>query len=92
MDIVSVAAPKRRRRRKQEVAMDQLTDPSTDPLFVAEEPIDQPAFVECVDTQSKGRDIGNWVYRPWNGRDHWQNKKTHRSLFDERAVRKARFE
>jgi hypothetical protein len=35
----------------------------------------------------KGKDYGDWEYRPWQGRDHWVHKKTGASTFDLRKVR-----
>lgn len=87
MDIVSVAAPKRRRRTKQDA------DPANGPMAIVEDPIDTPTYIN-VDAsepeQPKARDIGNWQYREWKGMPMWYNTKTHRSSFDERFVRKHR--
>lgn len=100
MDIVSVAVPKRRRRRKKESDMTDTafnpqfsidesedTNPAVDPPVIVETTIDQSAVVE---DKPISRDIGNWKHALWHGKDMWTNPRTHQTLFDEKKVRKLR--
>lgn len=89
--------PKRSRRRIK------IGD-EADPAFIAAEfevgdmPDTEPAEAEQETPEpvapppvALSRDIGNWLFRPWKGRDHWVNNKNSAwTSFDEKYVRKHR--
>lgn len=37
--------------------------------------------------EDKGKDYGDWEYKPWLGRDHWVHKVTKESTFSLKDVR-----
>lgn len=45
----------------------------------------EAAQVKVAD--EKGKDYGDWEFKPWHGRDHWVHKKTGASTFSLKDVR-----
>lgn len=51
-------------------------------------PAETPREEKALETAAeKGKDYGDWKYKPWNGIDHWINEKTGASTFNLKDVR-----
>jgi hypothetical protein len=58
--------------------------PDAEPAVELHEPTAEDVAVAAA--ADKGKDFGDWEFRPWGGIDHWVNRVTQASTFDLKKI------